>query len=250
MVNGYTCDVYGKKTSSTGSQANEFDFAGQQTDPTGLQYLRARYYDPETGTFLSRDPLAGSSGWTGSPTGYANADPANQADPFGLSPCWVFAKVCTNPLDLLGPLVSSVGAATDLVGRGVAAGLEAAAVIKTVGEYGFKKGLGIAEDLGDSGRSAVLKCIRNAAGCVSALSSIGDGVALYAMAGLIVAVGCGIGAGTIPVTGPGGVLLCAEAVLAATAAATAGTFVIRNAVNDLRKLGEDRSKCYPGRRTC
>ena len=27
VVNGYTYDVYGKKTSSTGSQANEFDFA-------------------------------------------------------------------------------------------------------------------------------------------------------------------------------------------------------------------------------
>ena len=48
VVNGYTYDVYGKKTSSTGSQANEFDFAGQQTDATGLQYLRARYYDPTT----------------------------------------------------------------------------------------------------------------------------------------------------------------------------------------------------------
>ena len=28
VVDGYTYDVYGKKTSSTGSQANEFDFAG------------------------------------------------------------------------------------------------------------------------------------------------------------------------------------------------------------------------------
>ena len=28
VVNGYTSDVYGKKTSSTGSQPNEFDFAG------------------------------------------------------------------------------------------------------------------------------------------------------------------------------------------------------------------------------
>jgi RHS repeat-associated protein len=35
-------------------------FAGQQTDPeTGLQYLRARYYDPSNGRFLSQDPLAG-----------------------------------------------------------------------------------------------------------------------------------------------------------------------------------------------
>jgi uncharacterized protein RhaS with RHS repeats len=42
----YTYDVYGKPT-ATGGLANEFDFAGQQTDGTGLQYLRARYMDPE-----------------------------------------------------------------------------------------------------------------------------------------------------------------------------------------------------------
>jgi YD repeat-containing protein len=40
VVNQYAYDVYGKVTSSSGSQANEFQFAGQQTDPrTGLQYL-------------------------------------------------------------------------------------------------------------------------------------------------------------------------------------------------------------------
>ncbi len=46
VVNGYTYDVYGAATSSSGSQVNDRQFAGQQTDPTGLQYLRARYYDP------------------------------------------------------------------------------------------------------------------------------------------------------------------------------------------------------------
>ncbi|MBK6317597.1 MAG: hypothetical protein IPF51_02305 [Dehalococcoidia bacterium] len=49
----YTYDIYGEATPS-GGLSNEFDFAGQQTDATGLQYLRARYYDPETGVFLSR----------------------------------------------------------------------------------------------------------------------------------------------------------------------------------------------------
>ncbi len=55
VVNAYTYDVYGNITSSSGAQANEFQFAGEQTDPTGLQYLRARYYDTATGTFISRD---------------------------------------------------------------------------------------------------------------------------------------------------------------------------------------------------
>ena len=84
VVNGYTYDIYGKKTSSTGSQPNEFDFAGQQTDPTGLQYLRARYYDPETGTFMSRDPMSASPGWSGNPLGYAGGNAVSRADPTGL----------------------------------------------------------------------------------------------------------------------------------------------------------------------
>ncbi|MGH2607886.1 MAG: RHS repeat domain-containing protein [Tepidiformaceae bacterium] len=86
VVNSYTYDIYGKKTSSTGSQANEFDFAGQQTDPTGLQYLRARYVDPETGVFISREPLAARIGWLGNPFGYAGGNPASLIDPTGLYP--------------------------------------------------------------------------------------------------------------------------------------------------------------------
>ncbi|MGE0601238.1 MAG: RHS repeat-associated core domain-containing protein [Dehalococcoidia bacterium] len=69
----YEFDVYGEVTGGSGSLGNEFDFAGQQTDGTGLQYLRARYYDPGTGTFLSRDPMAVATHWEKSDTGYAAA---------------------------------------------------------------------------------------------------------------------------------------------------------------------------------
>ena len=83
VENGYTYDVYGEPT-ATGSPANEFDFAGQQTDgSTGLQYLRARYYDPATGVFVSREPLAVDPGWMGNPFGYAAANPARYLDPTG-----------------------------------------------------------------------------------------------------------------------------------------------------------------------
>ncbi len=78
----YTYDVYGKPT-ATGTLANEFDFAAQQTDPTGLQYLRARYMDPETGKFVGREPLETAPGSTGtyfidlsSPTKNASASAA------------------------------------------------------------------------------------------------------------------------------------------------------------------------------
>ena len=80
---GYTYDVYGKAI-ATGTLSNEFDFAGQQTDSTGLQYLRAPYMDPETGTFLSREPLAVRPGWGGNATSYGGANPVRFIDPTGL----------------------------------------------------------------------------------------------------------------------------------------------------------------------
>jgi RHS repeat-associated protein len=79
----YTYDVYGEAT-PTGGLSNEFDFAGQQTDSTGLQYLRARYYDPESGVFLSRDPLALSEKWLGNGHGYTGGNPILFSDPSGL----------------------------------------------------------------------------------------------------------------------------------------------------------------------
>lgn len=48
-------------------------------------YLRARYYDPQTGQFLTRDPLEAI---TGQPSGCAGNDPLNSADPTGLGCPW------------------------------------------------------------------------------------------------------------------------------------------------------------------
>jgi RHS repeat-associated protein len=63
VVNTYDYDVFGAPQAETGSQANDFTFAGEQVDgSTGLQYLRARYYDVEVGRFVSRDLLSGIVG--------------------------------------------------------------------------------------------------------------------------------------------------------------------------------------------
>jgi RHS repeat-associated protein len=78
----YSYDAYGQLTSATPTIENPFQFAGQLTDATtGLQYLRARYYDPSTGQFLSRDPLEGD---TLQPYAYANDNPTNDVDPNGM----------------------------------------------------------------------------------------------------------------------------------------------------------------------
>lgn len=55
---------------------------GRVVDPeTGYIYLRARYYDPATTQFLTRDPLASI---TSSAYGYVNDNPLNGTDPTGL----------------------------------------------------------------------------------------------------------------------------------------------------------------------
>lgn len=98
VQDSYTYDVYGTPT-KTGSLANEFDFAGQQTDGTGLQYLRARYYDPATGTFLSREPMANAPTWSENPSGYADGSPARFADPTGLFPIDACEPDCGTAID-------------------------------------------------------------------------------------------------------------------------------------------------------
>ncbi|MFZ5833741.1 MAG: RHS repeat-associated core domain-containing protein, partial [Planctomycetota bacterium] len=66
--------------------ATSFLYAGEQTDGTGLQYLRARYYDPSSGRFLRLDPFAGNADDPQSLHKYlyCHADPVNGWDPTGM----------------------------------------------------------------------------------------------------------------------------------------------------------------------
>jgi len=60
--------------------------SGEQYDSDlALYYLRARYYNPNTGRFMSRDPLAGKAKDPASLHKYlyANGDPVNAMDPTG-----------------------------------------------------------------------------------------------------------------------------------------------------------------------
>ena len=62
VVNDYDYDVFGALRDSSGSQDNDFTFAGEQIDgSTGLHYLRARYYDRLSGRLVSEDPIPAQS---------------------------------------------------------------------------------------------------------------------------------------------------------------------------------------------
>jgi RHS repeat-associated protein len=78
-----TYDPYGNVTSNSGSLTSHLGFCGEYTDPeSGLIYLRARYFDPATAQFLTRDPQVAT---TRSPYGYVAGNPLNLADPSGLA---------------------------------------------------------------------------------------------------------------------------------------------------------------------
>lgn len=82
LVGTFTYTPFGTLAASTGTVTTPFMFAGQYHDSeNGFYYLRARYYDPSTAQFLSRDPLVAQ---TRSPYGYVGGNPMNRVDPTGL----------------------------------------------------------------------------------------------------------------------------------------------------------------------
>jgi RHS repeat-associated protein len=86
VTDKYEYDAYGNSFTKQGTTPNNYLYRGEQYDSDlGLYYLRARYYNPSTGRFLSRDPEDGT------PTDpqslhkylYAGGDPVNRIDPRG-----------------------------------------------------------------------------------------------------------------------------------------------------------------------
>jgi RHS repeat-associated protein len=80
-------DAFGQTIGQTGSTVNAYLFAGEQRDSaTGLDYVRARYLNTETGRFQSRDSFqfALSTPITLHRYLYANLNPVTNVDPSGL----------------------------------------------------------------------------------------------------------------------------------------------------------------------
>ncbi len=85
-VKSYNYDPFGNITNSNGTGNTNYRFNTQQNDPeSGMYYLRARYYDPATGRFISRDPIKGTltNSQSQNPYAYAVNNPVNLSDPSG-----------------------------------------------------------------------------------------------------------------------------------------------------------------------
>lgn len=76
------------ESQSFNSVTNRLGFKGREWDSeAGVYYMRARYYDPRLGRFLSEDPI-GLDGGTNT-YAFADNDPVNAGDPSGLIRCWI-----------------------------------------------------------------------------------------------------------------------------------------------------------------
>jgi RHS repeat-associated protein len=87
VLNSYNYNPFGEILNSSGTTNNKYLFAGEQFDSTlGDYYLRARFYDPNSGRFTRRDSYEGS---LSNPLSlhrytYAHNNPVNNIDPTGL----------------------------------------------------------------------------------------------------------------------------------------------------------------------
>lgn len=114
----YTYEAYGTQSLGMGNTTNEFRYAGEQFDPNvSFYYLRARYYSPDTGRFVSTDPIEGD---IFEPVSlhrylYANTNPVDMRDPSGKD---------TLPEILAASAISGgIGATAAVAGLVVKAGL-------------------------------------------------------------------------------------------------------------------------------
>ncbi|WP_394829303.1 RHS repeat-associated core domain-containing protein [Pendulispora albinea] len=108
-------DAWGRIVSDSSVGFQPFGFAGGMYDPdTGLAHFGAREYDPETGTWLQKDPLRFGAGDTNL-YAYVGGDPLNKVDPSGnnpivLAPPWVWGGVSGGAVGSLGgPLGVAIG---------------------------------------------------------------------------------------------------------------------------------------------
>jgi RHS repeat-associated protein len=84
LTNSYTYDPYGTLTSGTVDAVNYYGYNAESTNTkTGLQYLRARYYDTKNGNFNSEDTEDGELPFplTRNRYTYALNNPLNYKDP-------------------------------------------------------------------------------------------------------------------------------------------------------------------------
>jgi RHS repeat-associated protein len=127
MQTSYTYDPYGGTSVTGTTNGNEFQYTGLENDGNGLYFYPNRYFSSVLGRFVNEDPAGNGINFYA----YADNDPIDFSDPFGLWP-WGSAAPATSPGTNGGfQLIQGGKAASRFLPRGaggwVAAGALAAA---------------------------------------------------------------------------------------------------------------------------
>jgi RHS repeat-associated protein len=103
VVNQITYDAFGNITLETHPEVNfRFSYTGREfDDETGLYNYRSRYYDPESGEFVSEDRIGFEAG-DSNLSRYVGNNPVNYIDPSGF--CRIGSYGNDNDRDRLGDL--------------------------------------------------------------------------------------------------------------------------------------------------
>ena len=131
VLNHLIYDSYGQVTSETNPSLDfRFGYTGRERDKeTGLQYNRARYYDPRTGAFIGQDPI-GFGGGDANLYRYVGNSPTLFNDPTGLTGQDIdWNRTAVSGLQTFGTGLIFTGA----VGIVAVTGLVSAPVLATVG---------------------------------------------------------------------------------------------------------------------
>jgi RHS repeat-associated protein len=144
VTDRFAYSTYGREIGRTGTTETPFRFCGAHgvsTDPDGLVHMRARYYHPGLGRFLSKDPIQfeGGTNWYA----YAEGNPAMFVDPTGniVETVWDVANIGMGvyslqdsigkgswgwaALDAVGLIYDSAATAVPFLPAGASAGLKA-----------------------------------------------------------------------------------------------------------------------------
>jgi RHS repeat-associated protein len=106
VLSDHLFDAHGRSLNSSLSEPFGYkaQFGYYTDNETGLQLLTHRYYDPQTGRFLTRDPIGYAGGIN--VYSYVGNNPTNYADPNGLD-----AEALAPYVPVLIPFVPSIAAA-------------------------------------------------------------------------------------------------------------------------------------------
>ena len=123
VTDTFAYDAFGNLLARTGTTTAPFLFTGNIFDSElGLYYLRARYYDPATGRFLTADTNQGSPDAPSTENQYAYAaqDPVNLVDPSGHQFLLLGLLTVATTLEAISELILSlklVGTRAQQVGK-------------------------------------------------------------------------------------------------------------------------------------